>query len=134
MAAAAVGVGAVDSVFKAIDRIVDSSRKGEAINEGEFTWLRNINENPTLLSPDSCKQLTSCSPDQIPVCTFVASCEDGGTRLLSEQPIDSDTGSCVYDTCIASVGATTDTAQMAAPAVILLTLLIVFVEALINFC
>lgn len=123
-----------DLALKDVDRIVDSSRKGEAINEGEFTWLRNINENPTLLSPDSCKQLTSCSPDQIPVCPFVASCEDGGTRLLSEQPIDSDTGSCVYDTCIASVGATTDTAQMAAPAVILLTLLIVFVEALINFC
>lgn len=123
-----------DLALKDIDRVIDSSRKGETINKGEFTWMRNINESPIVLSPAECTQLTGCSSDQIPVCPFVAACSDGGTRLLSEKQFDSNTGACTYDACIATVGAITDTAQMAAPAVILLTLLIVFVEALINFC
>lgn len=123
-----------DLALNDINRVVDSSRKGEAVAEGDFTWLRNVKESPIVSSPAECTQLTSCSDDQIPVCPFVAPCEDGGTRLLSEKSLDSETGDCVYDACIASVGQTTDTAQMAAPAVILLTLLIVFVEALINFC
>lgn len=123
-----------DLALNDMNRIVDSSRKGEALDKGDFTWLRNIKESPIILSPADCAQLTSCSVDQIPVCPFVAPCEDGGTTLLSENSFKQADDSCIYDTCIATVGQTTDTAQMAAPAVILLTLLIVFVEALINFC
>ena len=62
-------------------------------------------------------------------------CGDGTTVLLLE-----DGASCRYEGCVATAGSSSDNendnnaAQMAAPAVILITLLIVFVEALLQFC
>jgi hypothetical protein len=127
-----------DLALKDVNRVVDSARNGKAIDQGSFQWMRNIDENPVVTSDVDCDRLASCSDEPSPICPFVAPCEDGGTRLLSEDSIN--TGACSYDACISSVGESssdvilTGTAQMAAPAVILLTVLIVFVEALINFC
>ena len=127
-----------DLALKDVNRVVDSARNGKALDPGSFQWMRNIDEKPMVISADECDRLASCSDEPSAICPFVAPCEDGGTRLLSEDSIN--TGSCSYDACIASVGESssdvvvTGTAQMAAPAVILLTVLIVFVEALINFC
>jgi hypothetical protein len=118
------------------DRVADSARQGKLLKKNEFKWIRNIDESPVVVSAKDCERLTSCNEKPSTICPFVKVCDDGSTSLLEESSVDS--GNCVYQTCIKSEveseGSTENTAQMAAPAVILLTLLIVFVEALINFC
>lgn len=121
-----------DLVLKDVDRIVDSARQGGVRNPDDFVWLRSIAETPRITTARDCTRVSTCDDTAATICPFVASCEDGGTRLLKEDSFDN--GVCEYQTCIQQVDEPADTAQMAAPAVILLTLLIVFVEALINFC
>ena len=125
-----------DLVLQDVDRVADSARQGKLLKKNEFKWIRNIDESPVVISAKDCERLTSCNEKPATICPFVKICDDGSTSLLEESSVDS--GDCVYQTCIKSEveseDSTENTAQMAAPAVILLTLLIVFVEALINFC
>lgn len=135
-----------DLVLMDVARIVGSAQQGERTKVGEFTWLRNIAETPVRVTADDCKRLDSCNDTPTTICPFVKGCEDGSTAVLMDSAVDS--GECAYQVCIQSDqgsadnsgdslsdgNSAEDTAQMAAPAVILLTLLIVFVEALINFC
>ncbi|KAI8105243.1 hypothetical protein M9435_000411 [Picochlorum sp. BPE23] len=121
-----------DLVLKDVDRVVDSSRQGSVRDSDDVVWMRSIAETPRINTANDCTRVSACDDKATTICPFVASCEDGGTRLLKEDSFDS--GVCDYQTCIQQVDEPADTAQMAAPAVILLTLLIVFVEALINFC
>jgi len=125
-----------DLVLQDMDRVVDSARQGKLPKKDEFKWIRNIDESPVVITANDCERLSSCNEKPSTICPFVKICDDGSTSLLEESSVDS--GDCVYQTCIKSEveseESTENTAQMAAPAVILLTLLIVFVEALINFC
>lgn len=98
----------------------------------EYTWLRQIEEAPRVVNSEECERLDKCTDEPTPICPFVAVCGDGSSVLLTS---DTSKGNdqCSYDAC-PLVDSQTNTAQMAAPAVIVLTVLIVFVEALINFC
>jgi hypothetical protein len=95
-------------------------------------WLRQIDEAPKVVNSDECERLSSCTAEPSPICPFVAVCGDGSSVLLTTN-IDDSNAQCSYKAC-PLVDSQTNTAQMAAPAVIVLTVLIVFVEALINFC
>lgn len=123
-----------DLVIIDVDRVVDSARQGSQLKKGEFKWVRNIDETPNVVTANDCKRLSSCNATPSTICPFVKVCGNGKTALLEYGALDS--GVCQYMQCTqGSVQENiSNTAQMAAPAVILLTLLIVFVEALINFC
>lgn len=115
-----------EKVLADIVRMVDNAR-GATDTANKFTWLRRIDEAPQVVGPDSCTRIASCTAEPSPICPFVAVCGDGSTVLLKSEI--STNGQCAYESCPLA-----NTAQMAAPAIIMLTILIVFVEALINFC
>jgi len=135
-----------DLVLLDFKRIADSARQGENIGDFDFTWLRNIDEPVVTVSPSDCTRISSCSQEPEPICPFVQVCPDGSTALLTEDESLFSNSTCSYQSCdgdgrtagsedvTAETGGEKNTAQMAAPAVILITLLVVFVEALINFC
>ena len=114
-----------EKVLADMVRIATSARGGPQDNA--FTWLRSIEEQPVVVGPDACTRMASCNMEPTPICPFVAVCGDNSTVLLKSEL--STNGQCAYEACPLA-----NTAQMAAPAVIMLTILIVFVEALINFC
>ena len=124
-----------DLVLRDFQRIAASARQGANVEGFEFQWLRNVDEKPVVVTPSECVRIKSCDQKPVPICPFVKECGDGTTVLLLE-----DGASCRYEDCVATAGSSSDNendnnaAQMAAPAVILITLLIVFVEALLQFC
>ena len=64
--------------------------------EGDFTWLRNIQETPKVLKASDCKQPVSCEAKPVPICPFVKLCgENGATATLKS----SEGGTCVYNNC-----------------------------------
>lgn len=113
-------------------RIVNAARDPSAPLSQDYTWLRQIEEAPRVVNSNECERLSSCEAEPTPICPFVAVCGDGSSVLLTSGT-DEDDAQCTYEAC-PLVASQTNTAQMAAPAVIVLTVLIVFVEALINFC
>lgn len=115
-----------EKVLADVVRMVEDSR-GAKDTANKFNWLRRIDETPQVVGPDACTRITSCTEEPTPICPFVAVCGDGSTVLLKSEI--STNGQCAYESCPLA-----NTAQMAAPAIIMLTILIVFVEALINFC
>lgn len=117
-----------DKVLADMVRVVAAGR-GDTTSQN-FTWLRNIQETPRKVDPATCTRLESCSVKPAPICPFVSVCPDGSTTLLK----DTESSQCSYENCNTNALTAANTAQMAAPAVIMLTVLIVFVEALINFC
>lgn len=124
-----------DKTLSDVLRIVTAAR--EAPEDAtplsqEYTWLRQIEEAPRVVNSDECQRLDSCTEEPTPICPFVAVCGDGSSVLLTSGTSE-DNAQCSYAAC-PLVDSQTNTAQMAAPAVIVLTVLIVFVEALINFC
>lgn len=136
-----------DKLLADVARVTNAARDGKlAADDTKFTWVRQIDESPVIKGPDTCERLTMCGAEPTPICPFVAVCGDGSTVLLTSDISDTNQ-QCTYEAC-ASAGdaepagaggeladaSPANNAQMAAPAVILLTLLIVFVEALINFC
>lgn len=129
--------GAIARPDKVLSDIVRAVQVGAALPNAmsqKYTWIRSINEAPTVVGPSACTA-TSCNAIPSPICPFVSFCSSSGTSVILNQTLQN--GQCVYESCPKSVNSAnppTDAAQMAAPAVILLTVLIVFVEALIHFC
>jgi len=135
-----------DLALRDVQRIADSVRQGENVDGFEFTWLRNIDEEPIVVASSECERIKSCDQKPAPICPFVKVCGDGKTALLLEDSYVEVGASCRYESCDAIAGSASDgendendendenAAQMAAPAVILITLLVVFVEALLQFC
>ncbi len=140
-----------DLALRDVQRIADSARQGENVDGFEFTWLRNIDEDPVVVVASECERIKSCDQKPDPICPFVQVCGDGKTALLLEDSYESytDGASCRYESCDEIAGSASNdpndandandeneenAAQMAAPAVVLITLLVVFVEALLQFC
>jgi len=122
-----------DKVLADFVRVVDSARNFTTVLQPKnFSWVRTIDEEPRELTAANCGRMQEgCNDEPKPICPFVSVCPDGTTTLLR----DTNTAQCSYEDCDTNALITAaNTAQMAAPAVILLTVLIVFVEALINFC
>ena len=119
-------------------RVVGAARNGAAPTDTDFTWIRGIEQVPTILGPDACQRVASCDAKPAPFCPFVAMCGDGSSVLLKSSTSAAAGEACEYEACASAVAAeqppVANTAQMAAPAVIMLTVLVIFVEALINFC
>ena len=122
-----------DLMLRDFQRIADSVRAGEnVVPDGfAFTWLRHLDEKPVVVTADACTRISACGQEAAPICPFVRGCGDGTTALLQEEGTCGE--ACCYEACDASAPAR-NAAQMAAPAVILVTLLVVFVEALLQFC
>lgn len=99
-------------------------------SNGEFTWIRNIEEAPVVVGPAACSRLASCDAEPAAICPFVSVCADGSS-VLQKVGSSGAVDQCQYESCTVAVA---NTAQMAAPAAVLLALLIVFIEALINWC
>ena len=118
-----------DLVLEDMVRVVDSARDADVSQE--YRWLRNVAEPAKVIGADACERKSTCDAAPTPICPFVSVCADGSLTVLRDDAADALT--CSYEAC-SLAGAPAHTAQMAAPAVILLTVLIVFVEALINFC
>jgi hypothetical protein len=121
----------LSDVFRIVTAARDAPETATALSK-DYIWLRQIEEAPTVVNSDECERLSSCTADPTPICPFVAVCGDGSSVLLTSGT-EEDDAQCSYQAC-PLVDSQTNTAQMAAPAVIVLTVLIVFVEALINFC
>ena len=121
-----------DKELSDILRVITAARDPTAPLPQNYTWVRQIEEAPHVVNSDECERLSSCTAEPTPICPFVAVCGDGSSVLLTSGTDENDT-QCTYEAC-PLVPSQTNTAQMAAPAVIVLTVLIVFVEALINFC
>ena len=104
-------------------------------NPGETAIFKSLialkTRNAIVFSPHPRAVKSTCDAAPTPICPFVSVCADGSLTVLRDDAADALT--CSYEAC-SLAGAPANTAQMAAPAVILLTVLIVFVEALINFC
>jgi hypothetical protein len=114
------------------------------------------------MGPEACKAPTSCADKPVPICPFVAICPTDNTAFTSKPALlkGAAEGACLYEKCQEAQGggdkseaqgtAGSDTApapatpvaggspsnaaQLAAPAVIMLTLVVVLVEALLNCC
>ena len=119
------------------DKVLDDMRRVVAAGRGEevqddFTWLRQIDEKPVVVTADDCERLASCDAVPTPICPFVSQCGDGSLVLL-QNDVGADNAECVYSACDIEDMAT-GTAHMAAPAVVLLTVVIIFIEALVNWC
>lgn len=128
-----------DLMLRDFVRITDSVRAGKNVTPDgfEFTWLRHLDEKPVVVEAKDCARITECGQEAKPICPFVRSCGDGTTALLREDEGNAAScgEACCYESCTAVAGMTKEgAAQMAAPAVILITLLVVFVEALLQFC
>lgn len=129
--------GAIARPDKVLSDVVRAVQVGAALPNAmsqKYTWIRSINEVPTVVGPSACSA-TSCTAIPSPICPFVSFCPSSGTSVILNQTLQN--GQCVYQSCPMSVNTMappSNAAQMAAPAVILLTVLIVFVEALIHFC
>jgi hypothetical protein len=121
-----------DQELSDVLRIVTAARDPTAPLPQDYKWLHQIEEAPHVINSDECERLSSCTAEPTPICPFVAVCGDGSSVLLTSGT-EEDDDQCSYEAC-PLVDIQTNTAQMAAPAVIVLTVLIVFVEALINFC
>lgn len=124
-------------------RAVSSAHPGSnALSTPNFTWIRNIDETPVTLESSECTRWTSCTAPPSIICPFVSFCPDGSQTVLvtdiNSASATAGQGTCMYQPCDGDLSAlapaVANTAHMAAPAVVLLTVLIVFVEALINFC
>lgn len=79
-----------------LDDLVRAVYTEPAKLEGDFTWLRNIQETPKVLKVSDCKQPVSCEAKPVPICPFVKLCgENGATATLKS----SEGGACVYNDC-----------------------------------
>ena len=116
-----------------VSQLLNSLRVGgNVVPDGfAFTWLRHLDEKPVVVTADACTRISAGGQEAAPICPFGRGCGDGTTALLQEEGTCGE--ACCYEACDASAPAK-NAAQMAAPAVILVTLLVVFVEALLQFC
>lgn len=61
-----------------------------------FIWLRNIQQNPVVITDAQCTALKSCNTAPTPLCPLVKECPDG--TVVNLKP----TGVCTYQDCTAS--------------------------------
>jgi hypothetical protein len=127
-----------DEVLADAARAVRAVAAGTTAEETGFKWLRPVQQPPVVLTAADCGRATSCDGPPAPICPFVRPCADGSNALLATSG-DAAAAGCEYEACGSAgdaleLSTPANAAQMAAPAVVLLALLVVFVEALINFC
>ena len=129
-----------------------------SLQDGSYIWIRNLfTEKPVTLGARDCQAQTQCSDlSPVPICPFVTVCPTNNPAYKATTALlkGSEGGACFYEKC-ESTGAAAgngtagtqggngtaveggngkDAAQLAAPAVVVLTLAVVLVEVLLNFC
>lgn len=116
-----------------------------AEDPSSFVWLRNLfTETPVVRGPGACQANTSCDSSPVPICPFVQPCPSEDPNFRAEPALlkGTDNGACIYEKCT-FVGegpeapappspGPDNAADLAAPAVVLMTLVVVLVEVLIN--
>lgn len=128
-----------DEVLADAARAARAVVAGKTAEETGFIWLRPVQQPPVVLTAADCGGATSCDGPPAPICPFVRPCADGSNALLATSGDNAAAAGCEYEACgdagdALELSTPANAAQMAAPAVVLLALLVVFVEALINFC
>ncbi|GAB4819434.1 hypothetical protein N2152v2_006480 [Parachlorella kessleri] len=136
----------------------------DIVQDASHIWFRNLfTEKPVTLGARDCQAQTQCSDlSPVPICPFVTVCPTNNPAYKATTALlkGSQGGACFYEKCestgAAGNGTTAggnstagtqggngtaveggngkDAAQLAVPAVVVLTLAVVLVEVLLNFC